>query len=251
MRPQLQPVQVALKQINFEDASYCLTPWSTSPLPETLAQSIARAGILHPPLLKASALNSFQIIAGRKRLQGVKQVLNGSRCLCLVLPLEAPAFAALLLSLEETLSARPLTPVERSVFLHKARRLLGEGQVAQYVPLLGLPPHTALADQLRLLNLEEPLLEALHAGTLAEQVGWQFAGFPFTDRMALFELFEFLDLDVGAQQQLLASCLARAKQKNSSIFELLADQRVREIIERPGTDLQEKNARLLAWLGRD
>jgi hypothetical protein len=247
----LHPARIALNQIDFEDDSYCLTPWPSSPLPEALAQSIARTGILHPPLLKAKAMNSFQIIAGRKRLQGVRQVLNASRCLCLILPLEIPAPEALILGMEEILSSRPLTLVERSVVLQKARGLLGEQQMNSFFPLLGLSPHTVYDEQLKLLTLEEPILRALHAGHLDEQVAWKFTNLSFIDRMALFETFEYLVLDFHSQQKLAASFGALAKRRNGTIFELLAAPPVRKILDRPGVDPGQKTSDLLATLHQD
>lgn len=240
--------RILLSQIDLEDDTFSLLPWPETEVPDALARSMVRVGLLHPPLLKAAA-GGYRVIAGRRRLQAVKDELKAAGCTCLVLPEQAPDLEGLVLNLEDTLAGRPLSPIERTLFLQKAGRYLDEEQVAvRYFPLLGLTPQTDLRKQIRLLELEEPLLKAVHAGNLEEKVARELGELPFIDRHALFEIIQLVGIGGGEQCKLVKACREEARRKNRSILDLLAAPTVKETLESPGSDPAQKTAALLSLL---
>ncbi|MEJ2031988.1 MAG: ParB N-terminal domain-containing protein [Deltaproteobacteria bacterium] len=244
----LAAFRILLSQIDLEDDTFSLLPWPEIEVPDALARSIVRVGILHPPLLKAAAAG-YRVIAGRRRLQAVQDELKASGCTCLVLPEQAPDLEGLVLNLEDTLAGRPLSPIERTLFLQKVGRYLDEERIAvRYFPLLGLTLQTDSRKQIRLLELEEPLLKAVHAGSLKEETARELGELPFIDRHALFEIIQLVGIGGGEQRQLIEACREEARRKNRSILDLLACPAIKEILESPGNDPAIKTAALLSWL---
>lgn len=249
MPPHLAAGRVLLQQIDLDDDTFRLLPWPEDEVPPSLADSIARVGVLHPPLLKAKKAAGYQVIAGRKRLQAVRDELKAAGCTCLVLPAEAPDLEGLAMNFEDTRAARPLSPVERALFLRKAGRHLAQEQIAaRYFPLIDLAPGSDLQEQERLLELEEPLLQAVHGGGLEETVARELGGLPFIDRLALFEVIDLVGMAGGGQRRLVAGCRERARQENRAILDLLAAPAAQKILEDPETDPARKTEALLAWL---
>jgi ParB-like chromosome segregation protein Spo0J len=249
MNHHLAALRVLLKQIDFDDLTFSLVPWPETTVPESMARAVARAGLLQPPLLRAGKSGFFQVIAGRKRLLAARQELSSAGCLCLVLPPETPELETLALALEAALASGSLTPVRRALFLRKAQSFLNQEQLAErFFPLLGLPSDARPAEHCRLLVLEENILQALHAGTLAEQTARELAELPFADRLALFEIIELLQLNVSLQKKLVDGCRELARLDHSSILDLVATPDVREILSHPATTPPQKTAKLMAWL---
>ncbi|MDA8164866.1 MAG: ParB N-terminal domain-containing protein [Desulfobacteraceae bacterium] len=248
MSPHLAAVRVLLPQIDLDDDTFSLLPWLETAVPEALTRSIARAGLLHPPLLQAKAATRFRVIAGRRRLLALREA-QAAGCLCLVLAAEAPDLEGLALSLEDTLALRPLSAVEQALFLRKAGRHLDPGQLAErYFPLLGLAPGMDLRKPARLLGLEEPLLRSLHAGRLGETAALELAALPFVDRWALFEIIELVGIGPGDQPRLTAACQEAARREKRSVLDLLAAPAAKEILEDQGGGPTRQMERLLAWL---
>ena len=249
MPPVYRSSLVNLHHINFEDFSNSLTPEEArKPSPELL-ESVARSGILHPPVLREQGRASMEIVTGRRRLMAAGETLHSISTICLVLPADTLPAETLAINLEDTLLRGNITVVEQAIFFQKILAHLDENEAARrFLPAMGLEPHPHhLHTLLPLLGLEEHLLTALHEGRLHEAVARELLDLNFTDRLSLYELMEMLSLSVGNQKKISATCRELAVRQNTSVMALLCRPEVREILDPDETNIPQKTARLMQW----
>ncbi|MBI5557806.1 MAG: ParB N-terminal domain-containing protein [Deltaproteobacteria bacterium] len=245
--------RININHIDLSDESYSLAPpFCLAEAPAALCQSIERCGILHPPIVKEKSHSSFVIVSGRKRLLAAWRIAPAASYDCHKITDKTDEIATWAICLEDALLSRPLTPVERAVFFKKCRQWLDEEQLAtRFLPLMGLASSTYLIGRdLKLLELEEPLIAAVHEGTLDDKVAFELGKFSFSDRMTLFAAISSLHLSVGNQKKLAISCRELAARGNTSISALLADPEVDDIIHHPEANIPQKTANLMRWLTR-
>jgi ParB family transcriptional regulator, chromosome partitioning protein len=250
MPPSFRTSLVNLQQINFQDFTNSLTPEESREPSAELLESVARTGILHPPILRDQGMATLQIVSGRKRLLTARRVLHGTSTICLILPAETPPVEALAINLEDTVLRGNISLVEEAIFFQKILARLDEKEAARrFLPILSLEPHLHhLHSLIQLLGLEEHLLAALHAGRLHEGVARDLLAMNFTDRLSLFEVMELLNLSVGNQKKITATCRELAARHRTSVMSLLSRPEVREILDPRETNIPQKTARLMQWL---
>jgi len=250
METDIRIARVPDGQIDFDDDTYSLSPAIEDTISPALLESIKRVGILHPPILKEYDVRSFKVVAGRQRLRAAYEILAMSTVPCVIIPQHIPEHVVLAYGLEEILTQRHPTPVEKAIFLRKALQWLEEKDVAeQFLPLLGLKPHPYhIQHYLKLIRLEDPIILALHEGWLDESVTRELIILPFPDRMALFDLIDVLRLSVSNQKKLVLICRELAMRSNTSILAVLSDPALREIIHHPQANVPQKAANLMNWL---
>ncbi|MGV1099332.1 hypothetical protein ACUUL3_07975 [Thiovibrio sp. JS02] len=250
MPPAYRSSLINLQNIDFQDTSNSLAPEGALAPSARLMESVRRAGILHPPILKEEETAMLRIVAGRRRLLAAQQTLRASSCVCLVLPAEATAAETLAVSLEDTLLRGEVSVIEQAIFFAKMLEQAGEAAACAFLPAIGLEPHPVnMRKLLRLLDLEEHLLLALHQGFLHDGVARELLNCSFTDRMSLFEVMDLLKLSVSNQKKLTAGCRELAARTGGSVMAILGQKAVREIIEQPEMNVPQKAARLMQWLG--
>ena len=71
---------IDLSQVDFNDLSYSIAPIPESEIDSTLKASIARHGILHPPIVREINPVTYTIIAGRKRLLAWRSLSKEQKC---------------------------------------------------------------------------------------------------------------------------------------------------------------------------
>lgn len=249
MPPALRSSLVNFQNIDFQDTSNSLTPEGAHPPSADLLLSIARTGILHPPILREQGRARLQIIAGRRRLLAAQATLQSASAICLVLPGENTATDTLAISLEETILRGNITVVEQAIFFHKILDHMNEEEACRFLPALGLEPHPHhIRKLLKLLQLEEHLLLALHEGFLQEGVAQELLRLSFTDRMTLFEFMELLRLSASNQRKLTSVCRELAGRANTPIMALLGRAEVREILNVANSNVPQKTMKLMQWL---
>ena len=250
MTLQLQTSRVLMSQIDFDDLSCKLSPGQPiEPAPALLA-SLERVGLLHLPILRKKTADLFQIVTGHQRLAALRDHLHQPSANCLVLPANAAEQEALAVALEEILVRRPPTAVERAAFFARILRYMEEeAAAAAFLPLLGLNPSVFLLDQcLGLADLEEPLAIAVQEGKLHEAVALELLEVNFAERLALFEVIDYLQLSVGNQKKLVAICRELAKRENTSILNILGCAEIRAILDHAEANSPQKAGNLLRHL---
>lgn len=247
----MQTRHVRFNQIDFNDNSFILAPPGEEIIPEKLKESIKRTGILHPPIVREKREECFQIVTGRKRLLAVKE--SGRACCdCLVMTASTTVLDGLAIAFEEMLLKKKINPVEQAIFFGKVLQETDDNEAAErFLPPLGFPPRPHLIKRfIALLDLEEPLLVAVHKGRLDEKVALELGKLNFGDRMALFEVITLLHLSVGNQKKLTISSRELAVRANSSIRQLLSDPEAEAILNHPEANLPQKAANLMAWINK-
>jgi hypothetical protein len=252
MRPKpLAIKRIALKQIDRDDHSFSLMPFEEEPS-MVLTRHIARIGILHPPIVKEAGAGTYLIVAGRKRLRIVGDLLKQAGCDCLVVPAEFDTLSTLALALDEALLSGPVSPLARAVFFKKALALCPPEEAARrFLPLFGLAPHPFHLPRIATLAaLEQPLALALHHGQLDEKTAQAMTELSFRDRLALFDLIDTLQLSVSNQRKIIAICHDLAKRLDTSIHAILAGPELKELIDHPEANPPQKAAQVMRYLGQ-
>lgn len=244
------PIQrIPFTQINRDDHTFSLMPFDDPP-GKDLTRNIVHSGILHPPILKQTDSGIFVIVAGRKRLRIIGDLLKLSTCDCLIVPIEFDPLATLALALEETLLDGPASPLIKAIFFSKAMALCPQEEAARrFLPLFGLTPHPFHLQKIAgLTSLEHPLAMALHQGKLDEKAAMAMTGISFRDRFALFDLIDTLQLSVSSQRKLVTICQDMAKRHDTSIHDILAVSELREIIDHPEANSPQKATQVMRYL---
>lgn len=252
MSPILNFKNIALSQIDFDDFTYAVSPERGVVLDETLNKSIARHGILHPPIIRETNPGFYTIVAGRKRLLAVVSPRTERTCACLVISRQIPEVDVFNVLLEESQLTRELTMVEKAIFLQKTMAITDEGQIIRkFLPRLGLAPHSfSIKQTLKLLDLEEPILHSLHHGQINETVAHGFILLSTHDRMALLKIITSLRLSFSYQKKLLNICRELASRGNTSIEALLDNDEVHGILNHQDANPPQKTKNLMFWLSR-
>jgi ParB family transcriptional regulator, chromosome partitioning protein len=128
-----------------------------------LAQSIREYGVLQPVLLRQAGTDSYELIAGERRLRAAQQA-GLERIPALVKEYGDPQM--LEVALIENLQREDINPVEAAAAY---RRLSGEfglnqDEIARRVG----KARATVANALRLLTLPQPVLDALRQGEITE-----------------------------------------------------------------------------------
>jgi len=247
---QLQPERVLFSQIDFEDHQYLFAPPQVLSDIDDLMSSIGRVGLLHPPILLKKENTYYQIVTGHRRLRAAEQATDKSSPTCLLLPSKTSAAETFAVALEDGCASRPMTVMEQAIFLQKALAHLDEEEVVErFLPVMGLEPSRYhVQNLLPLAQLEEPLAYALHQGALNESVARELVALPFTDRLALFETIDLLQLSFSNQKKLTAACRELARRDNSSILAILSAPDIQSILNHQDANPPQKTSNLMAAL---
>ena len=252
MNPKIRLNNIDISQINFADFSYSISPEQDNTVDETLEKSIARYGILHPPMVRETEPGSYAIITGRKRLLAVRPHLTENTCSCLIIPRHTPEIDVFYILLEYIHLSRKLSPIEKAFFLKKITPFMDDRQIAkEFLPLMHLPPDPHYIRQsLMLLDLEAPLIRAIHLGLVSETVAHDFPSLSPQDRKMLFEIITSLRLSFSNQKKLLHICRELASRNNQDIKELLNNAEVHGILSHRQANPPQKTKNLMNWLSR-
>lgn len=253
MNQYICPKSLTTSLIDFADFSYSISPDREIILDESFVISIARHGILSPPVVKEIEADSYVIITGRKRLLAFRTLFPEEKsCICMIIPAQMPEIDIFSILLEEILISRHLTPIEKGNFLQNITPLIDEKHIAkEFLPRINLPPDPFYIKQsIMLLNLEEPLIRAIHQGQINERVAQEMVSLSAKDRLAVFHILSSLQHSVSNQKKLLKICRELASREDRTIAAILADKEVQEILNHQGANPPQKTKNLMNWLSR-
>ncbi|MBW2466618.1 MAG: ParB N-terminal domain-containing protein [Deltaproteobacteria bacterium] len=251
MNQHICPENTEISQIDFANASYSISPERESIPDESLSHSIAQYGILHPPIIKEKNSGLFVIVTGRKRLTALHTLFQKEKsCTCMVIPAQIPEIDTFSIMLEEVLTSRQLTPIEKAIFLQKISPLAEENHIVKkFLPRLDLPPAPfSIKQSIILLTLEESLVLAIHHGTINETVARDMLPLTPQDRLAVFNIISSLRLNTAYQKKLLNICRELAGRENRTIISILADNGVQDILNHKKANTPQKTKNLMNWL---
>lgn len=253
MNPAPSIKTVPLSQIDFNDFSYSVSPVKINNVDKSLEKSICKHGLLHPPIIKQVDSCSYCIIAGRKRLLAVAALRAEGACNCLVVSRQAAEADILYLLLEELRLTRQLSPIEKALFLQKTAGIMDEDQTtSEFLPLLELPASPVVIKQTRmLLDLEDPIILAIHRGDINVNIARKLIPLPGKDRMVLFEIITALGLSFSNQKKLLNICGELASRKKTNIAVILGHEDVQGILRHQHANPPQKAKMLMTRLSRE
>lgn len=246
----LQATEISSKNIDRTSETFLLSPDKETQPDQNLADSIGRVGILSPPILMPRGSATFQIVTGWRRLIAWQARYGDKPVLCLVLEATTREEDCLAIALEDILRKRPATAVEIAFFFRKTGRHLENSRIAaRYLPLLGLPANTATIEcYLSLLELEDPIITAIHKGRLNEKLAFELPRLSLRDRLAVFEVVDQLNLSVSNQKKFFSGVAELAGRRKTSLMNILSDKETLAILGHPKANVPQQTAMLMNWL---
>ena len=170
----------------------------------TLFESIRTYGILRPLIVIKRRDKDFELLCGRQRYQIWKNDLGKNGIVCHVLQPPLETISLLTLIFEDQRLSGPLSVVEKAQFSALCQELLTPDELTKLFERLELGNLGYLRRITRLLTLERPILDALHAGRLSEKVGFELIAMSVEDRLQLYTLFDKLSLNNNKQRRLIS-----------------------------------------------
>ncbi|MDF1615009.1 ParB/RepB/Spo0J family partition protein [Desulfurivibrio dismutans] len=249
MIAQGQIQRILATQFDFSDLSWRLSPVPLDQSDETLAASIQRVGLLHPPIVRPRG-DVYQLVSGQRRAYLAVHHFNSTALPCLVLPSTTADRELLALAYEAIVCKRVPTAMELALFGSKMLEAEAEQEMPALLARLPGPPLTPfqLKRWAELAELEEPFAVALHQGRLQEPVARGMLTLSLPERLALFELIELLQLSVGNQKKLMESCRELSRRRQVSILKILGSEEIRNILDHPEMNVPQQTAALMRHL---
>lgn len=249
MNTKLLYQKIALTKIDLEDLTFNLSPAGQVEIPAQLRDSVARCGLINPPLLIPKGNAKFTIVAGRPSLFVAQQSPGTKFCDCLLLPAATPSAVLLTMALQDILRRRALTPTEKAICWQKAVNFIGRGPAEkEFGPQLELTRQITPTKLEKILTLDREMQMALHQGHLELKTALKLLDLAILDREILFQLINRLHLSSSNQRKLLDYCLELQHRQNRKIATILAAPECREIIEHAEANSPQKSAMLMNWL---
>jgi len=239
---------IPLGSIDLEDRLFVIT---FAPDLEALRDSLARAGMIHPPLVQEfSAEGRYRVVCGFKRILAARE-LGWERLTVEAVRAGENDLELFLRGLDDNLGTRPLNVVEKALALDRLRNRFEvpeEKILRTHLPRLGLgsDPRT-LALSLALAGLEEEILGGLAGGELSLSAARRLTERTPGERRAFFRLVhllrpgknlqrEFLDLlaDIGQREKVTFDAILAEEALSSPAAddEIPAPQRLKTVRER-------------------
>ena len=239
--------KIPLEKIDIGNKSFSLSHIEDDHIPDHLRESIAKFGIIHPPLvLQTDEL--YVIITGRKHICAAREVLGQDFCNCLVLPTGTAPKEALSLALEDIRTSREPSPVEEALCWQKAVEIMGEEKARdEFGSKLDITGKLSPDRLMKLPNLEKEILGALHSGEVNLKIANRLMDIDREGRKKLFEIMDDLKLSHSNQRKLIDHCRELHKRHGRSINEILSSQDCREIIEHREANPPQKTTMLMNW----
>ncbi|MBC8208056.1 MAG: ParB N-terminal domain-containing protein [Desulfobulbaceae bacterium] len=240
---------IALDQIH-DSGQWNLHPFITESTPDDqLNNSLNRSGIIHPPVVRRTE-NGYELLAGRRRLHCLSQVLEQTECCCRILPADTEFPAILHIILTDQQTAGPLSPMEQAYFLLCCQKHVTEDTTINiFLPRLGRKTHRGqITTLLRLLELDPVSQHLVHEGLIHEAIGFELLRLERDDQIFLSRLFENLSMGHGKQKRFLALCKDLSGRSSSPIRDLFNDEESKTILENKEMNPPQKTGRLLEML---
>ena len=212
-------------------------------------ESVKLFGIIHPPLVQEQENGVFEVICGVKRLRASIDILQQTAIDCLVLEPSLPASDVLLLVIEEQKLSGSLSPIEKARAGLLCLQILENDKARQIAStVLGSKGHLERLG--KLLDLEQPILKAIHAGRISEQTGRELLSLSITDRLLLQRLFERFTLNHNKQRRIIDMGRIINARNKCTFIELFSTWYPEYINDEPMANLPQATNHLLQDLGK-
>lgn len=192
---------IALKQIvnNGKWSLHRDLPLET--IDDGLAESIARYGIITPPLLIYTAHNdSFEVVSGWRRIAAITSPPDRTVC-CRILADTIEPKQLLERIVEEQQLSRKSSPVLKArLFLMSEALLQEKQQHLAFIGKLAMGAYQQLRANTRILTLDPVLLSAIHHGLLSEKTAGELCSVDWQEQQFIYQLCTELSLNHNRQR---------------------------------------------------
>lgn len=240
---------VDLREIEISE-EWSLHPFLASEPPATaLVESIARVGVLRPPVLLQLSTENYQILCGRARLRTLNAGSSDIRSTpCLIISEDSSPQQILSYIIEDQSLSGTLSAMEKACFFSYCLKYMDNKEIAShFLPIFNekIQPHT-IRKLLELLKLEPDIQISVHNGSIGEKTAADLLKMSSGDRQLLHTVFMNLKLGGGKQKRLLSLCRDLAYREETTITELLRKPAFSEILTHPEMNQPQKAAVLLS-----
>ncbi len=156
-----------LEEIDLEDTTYLVPCFSDL---DVLQSSVARLGIVHPPILQERPGTRPIPVLGRRRLT-VARDLGMSRVEVRTIPSEMPVQDGFQLAFWDNIACRTFDAACTAMVVKRLLEIFPRTEVAnEFLPILHVPQHGPRLERLQAVGgLELPVLGAMAAGRIHEK----------------------------------------------------------------------------------
>ncbi len=234
---------IAVDSLDTTATQWSLHPWQSEELPPELQASLARCGVLHPPLILADPSGILVIVSGRRRIEFIKKHTALSRVDCLIIDKDAPPHFILDLILTEQASAGPLSLAEKAQFMAMASRMSIPQDIQNtFLPKLQLKSGRSTLTNLRkILDQNEIIIREIHDGRMQDRLVSELLSLPEeADRLALTLFFKDLCMGDGQQRKFFNLIRDIAFRQGSSINLFLQQKEIVAILDHQQMNIPQK-----------
>ena len=212
-----------------------------------LAESIARLQLLHPPVVKKSANDFYEIVCGSRRVSLMKTIPGIAAIECQVRTFR-DNLEMLNLVLEEQMLSGPLSVIMKARFFRLCQEMLDSIQIKELLTDKQIGSFDHLSRLLPLLSLEQSIKDQLHQGIISEKTGLRIATYDPEDRLFICRIIRNYKLNANKQRNLLNYCEIIAKTEDISLKTLFSTYFPSFIPDGSVSNIPQNSARLIQAL---
>lgn len=237
--------RVKLAAINFADDTYRITTPAPS---DDLMVSIKNVGLLNPPLLIANN-SGFTIVCGFRRIEACR-ALQWKDVTARILDPETQKLTCAKFAIADNALQRSLNLIEKA----RAIKLLAsyfedENRLYSELPALGLPDNRALIKKIKALGqLSSHIHKAILSNTITLPMALKLGELEPPAATGFLALFENLKPSLNKQREILTRVKEIALREAIPIFKVLNAKRMREILNHPDMDRNQKTSMIRQYL---
>ena len=238
---------VLLDRICLKDKTFQVTTESAI---GTLAASIARLGLIHPPILLVDD-SGYGVICGFRRIAACKS-LGLTQISARLLSPDTDQLTCVHLAIAENLLQRPLNLIEIS----RALVLLSgvypdQDDLRQAAEELGLPNNLSAIDKLRQLSgLAPEIQEGVLSNVLSMAMALELGKMETSSGIGLSTLFGYLKLGLNKQREILTMIQEVAFREHLPVKDILNSPELQQIMVHEKWDRSQKTVHLRQYLRR-
>jgi ParB family chromosome partitioning protein len=197
----LQAGAVPLARIDPKDERFRIT---TGREPDGLCDSIARLGLLIPPLVRPES-GGWTAVSGFRRIDACRR-LGWDSLPVRMLQADCSLYACARHAVGENSTQRPLNPIETSLALRLLERHAPDGRIpAEDLAAMGLPANARMVARLKTLTVLPPAVQAgILEGSIALAAAWELGELEHSEASMLAELLRPLRTSLNKQRELIA-----------------------------------------------
>ena len=238
---------VLLERIRLEDKTFQVT---TEAAIGTLATSIARLGVMHPPVLLADD-SGYGVVCGFRRIAACKS-LGLSRIPARLLSPNTDKLTCVQLAIAENSLQRPLNLIERSRALVLLSGVYPDpDDLCQAAGVLGLPDNISAIHKLRQLSgLAPEIQEGVLSNVLSMAMALDLGQMEKSSGIGLSTLFGYLKLGLNKQREILTMIQEIAFREHLTVKVILNAPELQQIMVHEKRDRSQKTVHLRQYLRR-